>query len=105
MYKYLTAKNILTYINVLPQLVSSYNNTYHRSIKMKPNQVTKANEAQVWDTLYGDDGQKPVRFEFQVRDRVRISKVKRMCEKSYVISRTKFLLFTSEWLVKYPFIN
>ena len=105
MYKYLTAKNTLTYINVLPQLVSSYNNTYHRSIKMKPNQVTKANEAQVWDTLCGDDGQKPVRFEFQVRDRVRISKVKRMCEKSYVISRTKFLLFTSEWLVKYPFIN
>ena len=33
MYKYLTAKNTLTYINVLPQLVSSYNNSYHRSIK------------------------------------------------------------------------
>ena len=27
MYKYLTAKNTLTYVNVLPQLVSSYNNT------------------------------------------------------------------------------
>ena len=50
-YKYLTAKTTLTYINVLPQLVSSYNNTYHRSIKMKPSQVTKADEAQVWDTL------------------------------------------------------
>ena len=33
MYKYFTAKNTLTYINLLPQLVSSYNNTYHRSIK------------------------------------------------------------------------
>lgn len=54
MYKYFTAKNTLTYINVLPQLVSSYNNTYHRSIEIKPSQVTKANEAQVWDTLYGD---------------------------------------------------
>ena len=41
MYKYFTAKNTLTYINVL-QLVSSYNNTYHRSIKLKPSQVTKA---------------------------------------------------------------
>ena len=28
-YKCFTAKNTLTYINVLPQLVSSYNNTYH----------------------------------------------------------------------------
>ena len=89
MYKYFTAKNTLTYINVLPQLVSSYNNTYHRSIKMKPSQVTKENEAQVWDTLYGDDVQKPVRFKFQVGDRVRISKVKRMFEKSYLPNFTE----------------
>ncbi|CAH3045022.1 unnamed protein product [Porites lobata] len=41
---------------------------------MKPSQVTKTNEAQVWDTLYGDDVQKPVRFKFQVGDRVSISK-------------------------------
>ena len=105
MYKYFTAKNTLTYINVLPQLVSSYNNTYHRRIKMKPRQVTKASEAQVWDTLYGDYVQKPVRFKFQVGHRVRIRKVKRTFEKSYLILRKKFLLFTSEWLVKYPFIN
>ena len=84
MYKYFTAKNTLTYIDVLPQLVKSYNNTYHRSIKMKPSQVTKANEAKVWDTLYGSDVQKRVRFKFQVGDRVRISKVKRIFEKSYL---------------------
>ena len=74
------AKNTLTYINVLPQLVSSYNNTYYRSIKMKPSQMSKVNEAQVWDTLYGEDVQKPVRFKFQVGDCVRIIKVKRMFE-------------------------
>ena len=45
MYKYFTYKNTLSYIDVLPQLIKSYNNTYHRSIKMKPSQVTKANEA------------------------------------------------------------
>ena len=89
MYKYFTAKNTLTYINVLPQLVSSYNNTYHRSIKMKPSQVTKANEAQVWDTLYGNDVEKRVRFKFQAGDRVRISKVKRMFEKSYLPNFTE----------------
>ena len=89
MYKYFTAKNTLTYINVLPQLVSSYNNTYHRSIKMKPSQVTEANEAPVWDTLYGDDIQKPVPYKFQVGDRVRISKVKRMFEKCYIPNFTE----------------
>ena len=66
MYKYFTAKNTLTYIDVLPQLVRSYNNTYHRSVKMKLSQVTKANEAKVWDTLYNSDVQKRVRFKFQV---------------------------------------
>ena len=89
MYKYFTAKNTLSYIDVLPQLVSSYNNTYHRSIKMKPTQVTKANQSKVWDTLYSGDVQKQVRFKFQVGDRVRISKVKRMFEKSYLPNFTE----------------
>ena len=89
MYKYFTAKDTLTYIDVLPKLVKSYNNTYHRSIKMKPSQVTKSNEAKVWDTLYDNDVDKRVRYKFQVGDRVRISKVKRMFEKSYLPNYTE----------------
>ena len=89
MYKYFTAKNTLCYIDVLSQLVKSYNNTYHRSIKMRPSQVTKANEDEVWDTLYGGDEQKRVRFKFQVGDRVRISKAKRIFEKSYLPNFTE----------------
>ena len=86
MYKYFRAKNTLTYIDVLPKLVKSYNNTYHRSIKMKLSQVTKANEAKVWENLYGNDVDNRVRFKFPVGDRglVRISKEKRMFEKSYL---------------------
>ena len=70
MYKYITYKNILCYIDSLPQLVKSYNKTYHRSIRMKPTQVTKSNEADVWHTLYD---RKPIRFKLLVGDRVRIS--------------------------------
>ena len=81
MYKYFTAKNTLTYIDVLPKLVKSYNDTYHRSIEMKPSQVTKSNEVKVWDTLYGNDVDKRVRYEFQMGDRVTISNVSR-CLKS-----------------------
>ena len=50
MYKYFTPKDTLTYIDVLPKLVKTYNNTYYCSIKMKPSQLTKANEDKVWDT-------------------------------------------------------
>ena len=45
MCKYFTANNTLTYINVLPQLVSSFKNTFHHCIKMNSSHVTKANEA------------------------------------------------------------
>ena len=89
MYNYFAAKNTLTYIDVLPKLVKSYNNTYHCSIKMKPSQVAKANEEKVWETLYGNDMDKRVRFKFQVGDRIRISKVKRMFEKPYLPNLTE----------------
>ena len=56
---------------------------------MKPSQVTKANEAKVWETLYGDDVHKRVRFKFQVGNRVRISKAKRLFEKSYLPNFTE----------------
>ena len=56
---------------------------------MKPSQVTKANKAKVWDTLYGSDVQKRVRFKFQVGDRVRINKAKRIFEKSYLPNFTE----------------
>ena len=39
-WKYFTAKNTVHYLDVLLELVSSYNSTYHRSIKMAPNQVS-----------------------------------------------------------------
>ena len=51
-YKYLTHKNTHKYINLLPELVEKYNNSYHRSIKMKPNQVNKLNVPLVWMNLY-----------------------------------------------------
>ena len=107
MYKYSTSKNTLTYVDELPKLVKSFNNTYHRSIKMKPSQVTKANEAKVWETLYGNDVDKRVRFKFQVGDRIRTWKVKRIFEKSYLpnFKNEFFLLSPNDLRVKYLPIN
>ena len=45
----------------------------------------------MWDTIYGSDIQKRVRFKFQVGDRVRISKVKRIFETSYLPNFTEEL--------------
>ena len=56
---------------------------------MKPSQVIKTNWAKVWDTLYGNDVDKRVRFKFQLGDRVKISKAKRIFEKSYLPNFTE----------------
>ena len=90
MYKYFTWKHNLRYIDALQQFERSYNNSYHRSIKMKPNQVNERNEKTVWETLYQGKKkakqtvQKPIKFRYNVGDRVRISKTRMTFEKSYL---------------------
>jgi len=44
MYRYFTFKNTRRYIDILQDLVDSYNTTRHRSIGMSPDEVTVANE-------------------------------------------------------------
>ena len=108
MYKYFTTKDTLTCINVLPKLVKSYNNTYHRSIKMKPTQVTEVNEAKVWDTLYGGDVQKRVRFKFQAKWEIALGSERlRGCLKSltFPITRKKYLRSTNDLRAKYRSIT
>jgi len=43
-YRYFTAKNNRRYVDVLPDLLHSYNHTYHRSIGMAPVEVDDTNE-------------------------------------------------------------
>jgi len=44
MYRFFTAKNTRRYVNVLPDLLHSYNHTHHRSIGMTPAEVDDGNE-------------------------------------------------------------
>jgi len=52
MYRYFTFKNTWRYIDILQDLVDSYNATRHRSIGMSPDEVTVANDAMVRSRLY-----------------------------------------------------
>ena len=53
MWRYFTVRNTSRYLEVLPELIDSYNNSYHRSIKMSPMEVTSENTVQVFRNLYG----------------------------------------------------
>ena len=74
MFKYFTKTNTRRYIDVLQNIVTRYNNSYHRSIKMKPNQVTVENSPRVWMNLYEKEMKKEKeKPKFLIDDKVRVS--------------------------------
>lgn len=84
MWRYLTYKNTYKYIDVLADLVSAYNHSKHRSIRMMPVQVNKKNTFQVWMNLYGKKKSVKTRQpKLKVGQLVRISKNKGVFEKGY----------------------
>ena len=77
----------MRYIDVLSDLVYSYNHSVHRSIKTKPILVNVGNEDIIWHTLHNDvntDVLHSVKYKFKVGDKVRIRKLKRKFEKGYL---------------------
>ena len=103
MWRYFTAKKTMRYIDVLPELVYSYNHSVHRSIKARPVDVTAENETKIWHTLHDDhDVVKNVKYKFKIGDQVRISKVKRTFEKGYLPNFTKEIFTISQQVPRDP---
>ena len=69
------SKNV--YIDKLDDIVDEYNNTYHRTIKMKPTDVKDNTNINI-DKEINDNGPK-----FKVDDHLRISKYKNIFAKGY----------------------
>ena len=84
LYHYFTAVNSLCYIDVLQDLVYSYNNTFHRSIGHAPATVSLLNVGTVRRKLYGEITSTALKkFKFRVGDHVRLSLRKRLFKKGY----------------------
>jgi hypothetical protein len=58
MWKYFTNRETLTYVDVLSEMVASYDHTVHRTIGIPPAEVTWANQTTVSKSLYGRKGPK-----------------------------------------------
>jgi len=70
-YRYFTDANTRRYVDVLDDLVRSYNHTYHRSIGMVPVEVEPHNEDEVRARLYSAKP-KSYKWRYAPGDRVRI---------------------------------
>lgn len=84
-------KRNFNWIDNLQTLISDYNDTKHRTIKMKPNEVTRANSKRLYRHVYSQLKNIKSRIhdkKFDVGQKVRISKFKHIFEKGYMPSWT-----------------
>jgi Integrase core domain len=84
LFKYFTHANSYRYLDVLQDIILSYNETYHRSIGTKPSSVNEDNFLNVWRRLYSEKlSHRKSKLSLHAGDYVRISKTKRVFEKGY----------------------
>ena len=77
-FKHMTTISKSVYFDVLDNIVDKYNNTVHRTIKIKPIEVTDNYYAE-----YNEDPSNKKNPKFKVGDNVRISKYKIIFAKGY----------------------
>jgi len=96
-WRHFSRHNTSRYIDVLPDLVESYNNSYHRSIKRTPASVNLDNQEEVWHLLYGaKKGYIKPKIALKAGDTVRISKTRYIFAKGYTANWTEELFTVSE---------
>lgn len=87
MYRYFTKNRSHRYIDILQDMVNSYNATPHRSLNnMAPNAVNKNNEADIWAYMYlkpNKTKKNVTRYQFKKDDLVRISHKNMVFDRSY----------------------
>lgn len=84
MWKQFSLQGNYKWLEILPNLVKEYNNTVHRTIKMKPKDVTSDDEATIFQKFLREYSKvKRKKPKFKVDDKVRVSRVKHIFEKSY----------------------
>ena len=106
MWRYFTFTGKYVYIDVLQKLIKSYNSSYHRTIRMAPENVNKSIEKELWKRVYlyndyYDNGAK-LKFKLKVGDKVRISKHKKTFEKGYTPNWSQEVFIITERIPRNP---
>lgn len=83
LWKRFSLQGSYKWLNILKELADLYNNTVHRTIGMKPKQVTAKNEKKILSTVYSIIKMRNLNSKFNVGDQVRISKYRSLFDKSY----------------------
>lgn len=83
MWKEFNVQGNYKWLKLLPEIVNRYNNTKHRTIKMKPIDVTSKNESMLLNTAYNKIKMSNLDTKYKSGDYVRISKIRGIFDKKY----------------------
>ena len=102
MWRYFTAKKTMRYIDMLPDLVYSYNHSVHRSIKKNQSMLLLITKRKCGIHCTMTICAKNVKYKFKIGDQVRISKIKRKFEKGYLPNFSKEIFTVSMQIPRDP---
>lgn len=104
MWRYFTHSNSYKYLDVLQDLVASYNSSPHRSLGgVAPINVKEENQLEIWEAHHAQPPRtKPPRFKFNIGDIVRISRNKGVFEKGYTTNWSEEYFKVSRRLMRRP---
>ena len=90
MYRYFTTVGNHRYIDALPDLVSSYNNSVHRTIGMAPSAVKEKDVPKIWHKVYGTYANSGRAIStLRKNDKIRIPTLKTPWDKGYLPNWTE----------------
>jgi transposase InsO family protein len=100
LYRYMTGRHTNRWVDVLDAVVRSYNQSLHRSIGMAPIDVTSDREDEIARRLYPP--KPPLRYKYEIGDRVRITKYKHVLHKGYLPNWTEEIFEIADKFPTHP---
>ncbi len=102
LFKYFSLSGTYRWIDVLPNIIKTYNEQKHSLTKMRPCDVSKKHEKTLLNTVYNHIKIATGRAKFSVGDVVRISKAKHVFEKGYTPNWTTELFIINQVKISDP---
>lgn len=86
--KFMHHNQTFEWVSILPKVTASYNNTYHRSIKMTPFQALDTDDASLWEMQYNKNSKAEQKtskqlFKFKDGDTVKLSFIRKVFDRIY----------------------
>jgi Integrase core domain/Chromo (CHRromatin Organisation MOdifier) domain len=103
-YKYFTYANTFRYIDVLQQLTLSYNNRWHRTIRMAPSEVKDNNILEVYHNIRRNRKLRTKKPKCNVGDHVRISRNKHIFSKNYTPNYSHEVFIIRKVILRKPIV-